>query len=115
MMDDGRPLYLCLRDEIAAEIIIGTYPDGAMLPSVRSFAQSVGMNPLTVAKAYQCFQDDGLMVVRRGVGMFVAEGATERLRQSERSHFVEHYWPKVRAIIRRLDLDLAALLEGEDA
>lgn len=70
----SRPVYLKLRDQIAAAIIEGRYPDGAMLPSVRAFAAEQGQ-PLTVAKAYQQFQDEGLVHVQRGIGMFVAPGA----------------------------------------
>ena len=77
-MADNRPVYLRLRDEIAAAIIDGRYGEGQMLPSVRAFAAEQGANPLTVAKAYQQFQSDGLIRVQRGVGMFVGEGAHRR-------------------------------------
>lgn len=106
-----RPVYLRLRDHIAASILEGKYQDGDPLPSVRSFAAEHGVNPLTVAKAYQSFQDDGLIDVRRGVGMFLAEGATARLLISERKLFLEEYWPRMAALIRRLDIDPADLLE----
>ena len=85
MTDNSKPVYLRLRDKIAAAIMDGTYPEGAMLPSVRAFAADQSANPLTVAKAYQQFQLDGLVEVQRGVGMFVARGAAAdlgpRLRQ----------------------------------
>ena len=66
---------------------------------------------MTVAKAYQSFQDDSLVVVKRGVGMFVADGATRRLRDAERERFMDSVWPPVAAQIKRLgirldDLDL---------
>ena len=104
MADDSKPVYLRLRDIIAASILDGEFSDGDMLPSVRAFAAQQGANPLTVAKAYQSFQDDGLVVVKRGVGMFVADGATRRLRVAERAHFLETVWPPVAAQIRRLGL-----------
>ena len=66
MQNAGKPVYLKLRDLIAAAIIDGTYGEGAMLPSVRAFAAQQGANPLTVAKAYQQFQLDGLVEVQRG-------------------------------------------------
>lgn len=106
-----RPVYLRLRDHIAASILEGHYRDGDPLPSVRAFAAKHGVNPLTVAKAYQTFQDDGLIEVRRGVGMFLAKGATARLLVSERKLFLEEYWPRMAALIRRLDIDPAELLE----
>src|SRR3546814_2415407 len=83
MLDQTKPVYQRLRDVIANAILDGTYRDGDMLPSVRALAAEEGANPLTVAKAYQTFQDEGLVTVKRGVGMFVAAGATERLRRSE--------------------------------
>lgn len=111
MSTDDRPVYLRLRDIIAATILDGTARDGDMLPSVRSLAAEHGANPLTVAKAYQTFQDEGLIAVKRGVGMFVAEGATARLRASARKEFLEQRWPAIAAHIRRLDLDVADLVE----
>ena len=108
---DERPVYLKLRDHIAGAILTGKYRDGDMLPSVRVFASEHGVNPLTVAKAYQTFQDEGLVVVRRGVGMFVAEGATARLKVSERKHFLDFYWPMIVDMMERLDLDPAELIE----
>ena len=104
MPDSSKTVYLKLRDQIAGAIIDGTYPDGAMLPSVRAFAAEQGANPLTVAKAYQQFQLDGLVEVQRGVGMFVARGAGERLRRSERERFLAVEWPAIRARIARLGL-----------
>jgi len=110
-MSDNRPVYLRLRDEIAAAIIDGRYPEGAALPSVRAFAAEQGANPLTVAKAYQQFQTDGLIRVQRGVGMFVREGAADQLRQSERSQFLEREWPQIRDRMNRLGIDPADVLD----
>ena len=111
MRDDNRPVYLKLRDLIAAAIIEGRYREGDMLPSVRAFAAEQGANPLTVAKAYQQFQADGLVRVQRGVGMFVAEGAAERLRDSERRRFLEEEWPEIHTRMERLGLTPADLLD----
>ncbi|HEY0085503.1 MAG TPA: GntR family transcriptional regulator [Allosphingosinicella sp.] len=114
-MSEERPVYLRLRDTIAAMILEGKVREGDPLPSVRSLAAEHGANPLTVAKAYQTFQDEGLVVVRRGVGMFVADGASSRLLSNERKEFLEQRWPAVVAQIRRLGLDPQDLLERADA
>jgi GntR family transcriptional regulator len=108
---DAKPVYVRLRDIIAEAILAGRYGDGDPLPSVRAFAAEQGANPLTVAKAYQGFQDEGLVVVRRGIGMFVAEGARDRLVTSEREQFIRSEWPEVRARMERLGIDPAELLE----
>lgn len=115
MAEQDRPVYLQLRDRIAASILDGRYRDGQMLPSVRAFAAEQGANPLTVAKAYQLFQDEALILVKRGVGMFVAEGATARLRASEREAFLNDEWPRIKRAIDRLGLDAADLLDRADA
>jgi GntR family transcriptional regulator len=110
-MNEERPVYLRIRDTIAAMILEGKVGDGDPLPSVRSLAAEHGANPLTVAKAYQTFQDEGLVVVRRGVGMFVADGAAGRLLKTERKEFLEQRWPFIAAQIRRLGLDAEDLIE----
>ena len=109
------PVYLRLRGIIAAAILKGDYGAGDQLPSVRAFAAEQGANPLTVAKAYQSFQDDGLVEVRRGVGMFVLPGAVEKLRVAERERFVSEHWPKIRSYAELLDIDLTELIERERA
>ena len=111
MADDSKPVYLRLREIIAASILDGEFCDGDLLPSVRALAAQQGANPLTVAKAYQCFQDDGLVVVKRGVGMFVAEGAADRLRSDAREQFLSEEWPRVVRQMRRLHIAPADLLE----
>lgn len=111
MSNEERPVYLRLRDTIAARILEGEVKDGDPLPSVRSLAAEYGANPLTVAKAYQMFQEEGLIVVRRGVGLFVASGAAAKLRAAERTDFLDNRWPAIAAHMRRLDLDVGDMVE----
>ena len=110
-----KPVYVRLRETIADAIMAGKFGDGDPLPSVRALAAQEQANPLTVAKAYQGFQDEGLVVVKRGVGMFVAPGARARLSDSERSRFLKEEWPEIRARMQRLGIDPAELLQGERA
>jgi GntR family transcriptional regulator len=110
-----KPVYVRLRETIADAILAGKYADGDALPSVRALAAEEQANPLTVAKAYQGFQDEGLIVVKRGVGMFVAPGARVRLSESERARFLKQEWPDIRARMDRLGIDPASLIERERA
>ena len=86
-----------------------------MLPSVRAFAAAQGANPLTVAKAYQQFQTDGLVEVQRGVGMYVVPGAAAKLRSAEREQFIASEWPEIEARMQLLGIDPVQLLQGADA
>ena len=110
-----KPVYVRLRETIADAIVTGKFRDGDPLPSVRAFAAEQQANPLTVAKAYQGFQDEGLIIVKRGVGMFVAPGARTRLSDSERKRFLKEEWPEIRARMDRLGIDPAELIERERA
>ena len=110
-----KPVYVRLREIIADAILAGRYADGDPLPSVRALAAEESANPLTVAKAYQGFQDEGLIIVKRGVGMFVANGARDRLRASERNRFVQEEWPAIQQRMQRLGLKPADLVERENA
>jgi GntR family transcriptional regulator len=113
--DSGEPVYLRLRNLLAAAILEGDYAEGDQLPSVRAFAAEHGANPLTVAKAYQSLQDDAYVTVRRGVGMFVADGALDRLRGDQREQFLKETWPRVRAQMIRLGIRPESLLTRETA
>ena len=109
MFSDDRPIYMQIRDIIVARILDGG--DSALLPSVRSLAAEAGVNPLTVAKAYQELQAAGLVVAKKGVGLFAGEAAARRLLASEREAFIKDEWPRVRARIEQLGLRAADLLE----
>lgn len=113
MNNTSKPVYLKLRDIISESILDGEYGEGDMLPSVRAFAVEQGANPLTVAKAYQGFQEDGLVTVKRGVGMFVATGAKTKLRDAQRTDFIKNVWPPVERQMKRLNIKLDELFEND--
>jgi len=109
--DDNQPIYWQLRDHTVSAILDGTLKEGESLPSVRQVAVDFQINPLTVSKAYQSLVDDGLVEKRRGVGMFVVEGARDRLMASEREHFLTEEWPRIARRIEKLGLDVADLVK----
>jgi GntR family transcriptional regulator len=73
------------------------------------------VNPLTVLKGYQQLVDEDLVETRRGLGMFVTDGAGKRLLQGERQRFLQEEWPAVRATIQRLGLTVEELLRKRHA
>ena len=110
--NDSQPIYRQLRDRVVAMILEGVLKEGDPLPSVRNVAAEYRVNPLTVLKSYQELVDEKLVESRRGLGMFVNEGAREMLLQSERKTFLKERWPEIFATIQRLGLKPEELLDG---
>jgi len=102
--NDSQPIYRQLRDRVVAMILDGVLKEGDPLPSVRTVSSEYRVNPLTVLKGYQQLVDEGLVEARRGLGMFVKDGAAELLLQGERARFLSEEWPRVRETIDRLGL-----------
>ena len=102
--NDSQPIYRQIRDRVVAMILDGLLKPGDPLPSVRNVATESRVNPLTVLKAYQQLTDEGLVEKRRGLGMFVIEGARALLLSAEREKFLNEQWPEVLATIQRLGL-----------
>lgn len=108
--NDSQPIYWQLKERTVAMILDGTLSEGEALPSVRTVASEFQLNPITVSKSYQSLVDDGLVEKRRGLGMFVCEGASKQLLASERSRFLDDEWPAMINRIEQLGLDVEELL-----
>jgi GntR family transcriptional regulator len=115
---DDQPIWRQIKDRVLATILDGGIKEGEPLPSVRQVAVDLQVNPLTVSKAYQELADEGIVERRRGLGMFVLEGAQKGLSTSERAAFLRDEWPLVVTRIKRLGLSAKELLtdiEGDVA
>ncbi|MDE0990450.1 MAG: GntR family transcriptional regulator, partial [Pseudomonadales bacterium] len=76
---DKSPIYRQLAERLRGMILEGVFQNGDALPSVRRIASEHRINPITVSKAYQILVDDDLVEKKRGLGMYVGEGAREQL------------------------------------
>lgn len=108
---DGAPIYRQLKERVVAMMLDGLLKPGDALPSVRQVAAEYQLNPITVSRAYQELVDESLVEKRRGLGMYVTEGATKRLRSSERERFLNDEWPQILERIQRLGLNTSELLD----
>ena len=112
--NDNAPIYRQLRDRVVAMILDGVLKQGDALPSVRQVAADYQLNPITVSKAYQELVDEQLVEKRRGLGMYVSEGARDALMRSERDRFLSEEWPLLYARLKRMNLDLPTLLASAE-
>jgi GntR family transcriptional regulator len=113
--DDKLPIYQQLADLLAAGLLDGQPAAGQAMPSVRVLATQYLLNPLTVQRALQALTDAGLLENRRGIGLYVLDGARERLRADQRLYFLQHEWPRLRERLRRLDIGAEQLTWEERA
>jgi DNA-binding transcriptional regulator YhcF (GntR family) len=109
-LDEGTPLFGQVAERLAAEIADGGLAEGERVPSTNELAAYYRINPATAAKGINLLAEDGLLEKRRGIGMFVAAGARQRLLAQRREQFVERY---VRPLINeatRLDIGSGELI-----
>lgn len=113
--DDTQPIYMQLRDKVLNMILDGSLQEGDALPSVRNISAEYQLNPITVSKAYQLLVESELAEKRRGLGMFVVEGAKEKLLKQEREQFLTVEWPALLKKIERLQISLDELFNRTKA
>jgi len=109
--NDNAPIYRQLKERIVVMMLEGQLKPGDVLPSVRQIAADYQLNPITVSRAYQELADETLVEKRRGLGMYVTEGATGKLLASERERFLREEWPAMVERIQRLGLRVEDLLK----
>ena len=87
--DDATPIYVQIAEEIRTQILSGELAEGARLTSTTEYAARYRINPATANKAVALLVDEGLVVKRRGIGMFVADGALAGLRRGRRAAYAD--------------------------
>ncbi|WP_414942133.1 GntR family transcriptional regulator [Amycolatopsis sp. cmx-11-51] len=115
MLDEGTPLFVQIAEQIADDIAEGSLAEGERVPSTNELAAFYRINPATAAKGINVLADDGLLEKRRGIGMFVADGAREKLLTDRRKRFAEQYLEPMLVEARRLGINdetLISLIRG---
>lgn len=87
MFDDSAPIYLQIARMIRAQVLAGETAEEEQVMSTTEFATTFRINPATAAKAFALLVDEGVLYKRRGLGMFVAPGARDRLLEAHRESF----------------------------
>jgi DNA-binding transcriptional regulator YhcF (GntR family) len=109
-LDEGIPLFVQVAERLAADIADGGLAEGGRVPSTNELAAFYRINPATAAKGINVLADDGLLEKRRGIGMFVADGARAALLARRRAEFTERYVRPLLTEAVRLGMDTGDLL-----
>lgn len=110
-MDDSRPLFLQIAEQIENDIIAGALAEETQVPSTNEFAAFHRINPATAGKGVNLLVDDGVLYKKRGIGMFVAEGAPARLIEKRRAQFRDQYVAPLLAEAAKLGLSTEQLAD----
>lgn len=110
MFVSGIPIYVQIADDIRSQILRGALRDGDQLTSTTEYATTYRINPATAGKAFAILVDEGLVEKRRGIGMFVAQGAHASLVEKGLTTYVDDtLYPAVEAgLALGLDIDSIA-------
>ena len=110
-LDEGTPLFAQIAGRLAEEIADGGLAEGERVPSSNEMAAYYRINPATAAKGISMLADEGLLEKRRGIGMFVAAGARQRLLEQRRKQFAERHIEPMITEASRLGIDADQLAE----
>ena len=116
-MDESRPIFQQIAEQIENDIIAGVLPEESQVPSTNEFAAFHRINPATAGKGVNLLVDTGILYKKRGIGMFVAEGAA-RLVADRRDQFRDQYVAPLLAEAAKLGItreQLAAMIQKGDA
>lgn len=93
--NSDRAIYLQMADRLCDDILIGTYPEGERIPSVRDYAVSLEVNTNTAFKTYEYLARAEVIFNKRGMGYFVSPGAKDKIHAERRADFIRRVLPEV--------------------
>ena len=109
--EDERPIFQQVAEGIEDGILTGAYPEGEQVPSTTEISMVYKINPATALKGITRLVEEGILYKQRGVGMFVAQGAVEQVREKRKSAFYDQYITPLTREARRLSLCLGETVE----
>ena len=110
-MDESRPIFLQIAEQVENDILAGEAAEEAQVPSINEFAMFYRINPATALKGVNLLVDEGILYKKRGIGMFVATGARERLIAKRREQFRTQYVVPLLAEAAKLGISSAQLTQ----
>ena len=116
-MDETRPIFQQIAEQIENDIIDGRLPEESQVPSTNEFAAFHRINPATAGKGVNLLVDTGILYKKRGIGMFVATGARARLIAERTEQFREQYVRPLLAEAGKLGItpeQLSRMIQGRD-
>ncbi|MCI2061305.1 MAG: GntR family transcriptional regulator [Eubacteriaceae bacterium] len=89
--ESEKPIFMQLAEEIENAVISGAFPEGEQIPSITELSATLKINPATANKGVNMLVDAGIVYKKRGLGMFVQEGAVKMLTEKKKNEFIEEH------------------------
>ena len=112
--EDERPIFLQVADQIQDGILSGAFPEETQIPSTTEISLTYMINPATALRGINLLVESGIVYKKRGLGMFVTEGAVQTVREKRKNEFYQNYIVKVTAEAKKLELqkeEIIAMIE----
>lgn len=105
------PLFIQIAEWIESEILSGNIEEGESIPSTNQFASIYGINPATARKGFDLLTEEGIIYKKRGIGMFVSDGAKNKLQERARTKLIEEHISLLIEDAKKLGISKTELIE----
>lgn len=115
--DSEVPIYMQVAEEIEDAILSGAFPEESQVPSTTEISVTYKINPATVLKGVTLLAEQGILYKKRGVGMFVCEGALQSILEKRRRQFYDAYIVRLLEEAQKLHIgreEIVRMIEGEN-
>lgn len=110
-LNSDKSIYIQIAEMIENEIIGGNLKEEEQAPSTNQFAKIYNINPATAGKGLNLLVDEGILYKKRGIGMFVSEGARKKIIKKRQNHFYKEVLPRIIEEADLLEITLAEIID----
>jgi GntR family transcriptional regulator len=111
---DKQSIYLQIADYVCEQLLLGKWPSGDRIPSVRELGMLLEVNPNTVMRTYEFLQGKEIIFNKRGIGFFASDEARERILAYRKERFLESELPELFRTLYLLNISMEELQQRYD-
>lgn len=111
-LNSDKSIYIQIAESIENEILLGNLKEGEQAPSTNQFAKVYQINPATAGKGLNILVEEEILYKKRGLGMFVAEGAREKILKKRQNSFFKEFIPELIKEGERVELTIEEIIKA---
>ncbi len=110
-LSSDKSIYVQIAEIIENDILLGNLKEEEQAPSTNQFSKVYQINPATAGKGLNILVEEGILYKKRGIGMFVAEGARKKIIKKRQSSFFKEILPEIITEADRLEITIDELID----